>query len=662
MVPNDPGGLSHAVNHLVVDDLGTTEVLVCACDDGDVLVYTTRSIQKAIDQAMEAAEYLGERLSVLTDDDEIKPLMIKNVLASAWGIAVHSAARLIAISSNTHKITVFAFALEGANEDRLPELEGEKEDDLPDRSLDQTLVLGGHLDNIPSVAFCNSGGDPHGRYLVSTDIRGTTIIWDIWKRRDIKKIEMKGFASRNRIHPYIGWSVSCIEKQAFRIAGNERELLGCAKALSPGGGYDVSAGVSKVEDSALWHPGSHPDAQPTDEIATDESDDEEGAHADWAEDGFGNMITPSEMFDFIQHINQAAESENANIIDFVQHHAHDHLFQHLLDVSTGNAHPESTTGDALPESTSGNASGSMTSNAVPESATGNAIPEPTTGNVPESTTDNEQAAGDQMEQTAGEHSVQHTAELILEQAEEDIAQSDEMWLEEMADPHNPGELTAAEMTELLTGLLNHRPEAGDTYPSSHLAASAGMEKQPRSFPPCSKDIPFTIFHTGVDTVNLLKYPFESVSATCIGPCHQHIPRSHLDRMNRLNMVHHVADLGIVIAATQRGRAAIFTLTRMTTHSNGKVKERYAMRLDWVLPFASQEGRGERPHSSLLGIAVAPVQGRELEKKDSWERLDESGRTAGRWRLLLTYQDNTVLSYELWRGGGLEGQEEELLVL
>ena len=40
----------HAVNHLVVGDLGNEEILVSAHDNGDVVAYTTRSIGFAIEK------------------------------------------------------------------------------------------------------------------------------------------------------------------------------------------------------------------------------------------------------------------------------------------------------------------------------------------------------------------------------------------------------------------------------------------------------------------------------------------------------------------------------------------------------------------------------------------------------------------------------------
>ena len=187
----------HAVNQLVVGDLGSQEVVVLACDDGDVIVFSTRSI----------ADYLASaEFKVLAVDSSayhrIKPLFHWNVGNSAWGIAIHTAARMIAISTNDHVIKVFAPALAGSDKsdgdsdssDGAPyklsrKVEYDDDDYLGyttsdiDRSQDVVLSLRGHLHNIPNISFSNTHGDRIGRYLASIDITGDVTIWNVWKQR-----------------------------------------------------------------------------------------------------------------------------------------------------------------------------------------------------------------------------------------------------------------------------------------------------------------------------------------------------------------------------------------------------------------------------------------------------------------------------------------------
>lgn len=171
------------------------------CDNGDVVVYSTRSIYNVIEQDVPP---IGANLKPTV---EIKTLLLKNVGMSAWGVAIHKAARLIAVSSNLHQISVFAFAL---GRDQSPDSPCDLEEDdslatdclgpndgfwvrvdesscspLQRSSKNIELILKGHEANIPNIAFCNTKADPIGRYLTSTDISGSTFVWDVWQRRII---------------------------------------------------------------------------------------------------------------------------------------------------------------------------------------------------------------------------------------------------------------------------------------------------------------------------------------------------------------------------------------------------------------------------------------------------------------------------------------------
>ena len=124
-----------------------------------------------------------------------KPWFIENVGASAWGLAIHKEARLLAVSSNTHLIEVFAPALS------TPEYMGVADTDhaarkpvttneqwirtrdgiSSQRSRHQRSSLMGHEHNVPNLAFCNTDLDPEGRFLVSTDIEDYTFVWDVYQ-------------------------------------------------------------------------------------------------------------------------------------------------------------------------------------------------------------------------------------------------------------------------------------------------------------------------------------------------------------------------------------------------------------------------------------------------------------------------------------------------
>lgn len=74
--------------------------------------------------------------------------------------------------------------------------------------------------------------------------------------------------------------------------------------------------------------------------------------------------------------------------------------------------------------------------------------------------------------------------------------------------------------------------------------------------------------------------------------------------DRFNMVKYVPELGLVVAASQKGRVAIISLTRH--HELG-----YSFRVDWILPFCTQEQNQDRPRTPLLGLTVSPMPGFEI---------------------------------------------------
>jgi hypothetical protein len=121
----------------------------------------------------------------------------------------------------------------------------------------------------------------------------------------------------------------------------------------------------------------------------------------------------------------------------------------------------------------------------------------------------------------------------------------------------------------------------------------------------------------------------------------------LRHFDRLNMLAVIPELSLVVAASQIGRAALITLTRLGDEfpSAGPV---VMFRLDLILPLKMHEDK-HRPHVPLAGMAVAPLQASERVRKEGW--VDK------RWRLILHYVDQTILSYELFRNEG-----EELIVL
>jgi len=114
-----------------------------------------------------------------------------------------------------------------------------------------------------------------------------------------------------------------------------------------------------------------------------------------------------------------------------------------------------------------------------------------------------------------------------------------------------------------------------------------------------------------------------------------------DGCDRISLHKIIPELGIVIIGTPKGRAAVVALFQRKEVPEEmrclvpSAESYYVFRMDWLLPTAEQEEKGERPEMMLIGIAASPVQG----MLGQWEE----GRPR-KWRLLLTYADHSVLSY------------------
>ena len=124
----------------------------------------------------------------------------------------------------------------------------------------------------------------------------------------------------------------------------------------------------------------------------------------------------------------------------------------------------------------------------------------------------------------------------------------------------------------------------------------------------------------------------------------HIAQLPRDR-GRLNMVHQIPELGVVLVGNQAGRVIVLSLTKWQPDASDQTKWPKFRGVDTTsgfkivasLPSYDAERLRWRPSVPLLGIAVSPVPG---------DAMTDVG--VRRYRLLMTYLDNTILSYEIKR--------------
>ncbi len=162
----------------------------------------------------------------------------------------------------------------------------------------------------------------------------------------------------------------------------------------------------------------------------------------------------------------------------------------------------------------------------------------------------------------------------------------------------------------------------------------------------------------------------SSRVTCANALHETLPPRLYGLVNfdRMNMIHQIPSLGIVAIASQVGRVALLTMTKLKSHSEHNASL-LGFRVEHILPFRSQEDRGERPEVPLLGLAVGPMQGHGLGDEHigvsgTNSAENDSGGGDRRYRLLMIYYDHTVLSYEIGRRkeeSGYEVNDRVLLI-
>ena len=560
-----PGSHAHAVNNLLVAELGNAEVIVCACDDGDVMAFWTKQIHDDVEIRQETGELRQETIFAL------RPFFHQNVGASAWGLDVHKSGRMIAVSANTHEVTVFAFALHvrrrssqdirglsansqdpdispgqtkdpgrsslsGASEfdsgltyggDEQPEwLESHElrplQEEFNHRHNNLKIVLCAHSHNIPSVGFCNSGENDHGWYLISTDILGQTVLWELLRARPIRMIRphsAEGHGPGQLQHENwerSGWGVIWIDKRAFRETHSIAAAIGSGHYIKRRDRclIDVTCTLPAVQEADSWNP-VHARRERQDRDLTD--DNSAQSHETDASDGNDSEIEVADSHGFGAEHSPSIDRREGTLVDATKSYAWPSVV----------CNP------------------------------------------------------DQFIECVGIQSVPPDSPMFL------------------VNPH---------YIQLFQSALSL--EMGPGKPIEYVRYPVGQ-------------------HTDPDIMQLLG------AADC------------------LKLYVQIPELSTVVVGSSKGRAVVLTCHALKPNpmtKNPLCQLIYTFRVDWLLPFASQERQGQRPIAELVGIAAAPVQGTEGSRQTRPRR----------WRLLLTYRDHTVLAYEL--GGVEEHLTSEILIV
>ncbi|KAG0351497.1 hypothetical protein BG005_009004 [Podila minutissima] len=164
------------INAIRVDYLGTEEIVATVNHSGGVCVWFTMGLQKV-------------------------PFML-SASESAWGLAIHSDQRMIAVSTNAHLVDVFRFGIDTAKLQSSRTLAPDLSADPSTSTLSEShQIFRGHLHNIPCVAF-----SPCGRFLASTSLDGTCRTWNIASGKETQHASFGDLW---------GWGVSFVDQDAW---------------------------------------------------------------------------------------------------------------------------------------------------------------------------------------------------------------------------------------------------------------------------------------------------------------------------------------------------------------------------------------------------------------------------------------------------------------
>ncbi|KAL4898616.1 hypothetical protein BDV59DRAFT_206912 [Aspergillus ambiguus] len=605
----------HAINNILVDDLGREEVLLLVTDSGNVCGYRVEAIYSALKRAAENKE---ERP---LDGSQVDPFFVEYVDASAWGLAIHKFARLIAVSANTGLITIFAFALvnpaatNGDDLDRQPEEdEGEGDGDftdygqtwlhirnndqfaqlrqlMPDRHRTRNIKLTytGHFSNIPSVSFLNCDLDPNGTWMVSTDIDNKLLVWKVWESLGpfnvyhFNDVTFRSFPETLRnewdsaLSSERGWSVIALDPRTFHFLKTTEQACGGQpqRRLKNGQAVlDLTKLRTRVPNASHLYNYFPPAAktEPEQAILPDifEADCCINSASTTNRRSTENQTPFNDAVSYTHHSNTDARNLRPS-------HSADTFSHRAVDGSVRgdnfSYHSESDEDmdvqqQPAPSQHSGVVSGNRLLQALEDSddASDNAIIQ--AGPGPLTTPEFLQVA-------------------LLEALGGDIPEADEYF----------GEYALDEETDDL--FMDDAEDGSSDDGISPMGVYQVLD------PPMNANFP--ILHFSQTDIRLIPHPFAShATVVCGEPLRQPFthPITSIRACDRFNMVKYIPEHGIVVAASQKGRAAIITLTE--SKDTG-----LTFRVDWVVPFETQEKYGDRPLIPLLGMTVSPIQGFEM---------------------------------------------------
>ncbi|KAK4202450.1 CRT10-domain-containing protein [Triangularia verruculosa] len=587
---------SHQINNMIVGNLGNLEIVLFAFDDGDVGAYYTHTLVHWI-KTFPKQDGTGP-----SPRHSPRPKMFfhENVSLSAWGLAIHQQSCLIAVGSNRHEVTVFAFALprqEGVDavdeKDESPEiwtgqtaLQLQKHLQSRTRTWKITLPLATSGHNIPSLSFLD---DEHGNAdkVAAIDIWGVVWLLDIWKI-GTEPITVPVTLDMNR---YVrGWSVMVFPDSAFKPTKSLREALGVPGKeiiLPPKSSLlDITCGLYYVKDLAV-NVNEMLRSRPYSNLY-------ERTH----QGGFGfGKDTPS----YVEESNPPSSSDW-----------------------------ESVSGDSDSDEDS-----SLNPNMTVNSSVDSTPFDQRWGQILGKTN----SRSSQIKDFSDE--VQLRREIIPV-------------FGETPDPGKPPLLNTA-----YSRMCAERQKKVGMTKVDDIEPHRELPKDYCIMRTSAADVelvPFDRKARRLTFKHILTFLQPQPGQV---PLHHAFHTYSQMRTERVHLMLHVPELFLVVLGSEVGRVALVTLTK-TSKSVYGAPVRRGFRVDCVLPRRAEEQKRMRPFCGLVGMAISPEPAQGPKTKGQLELCPPGVTRRGPvvYRLILHYADHTILMYDLARG---RDEEDELVI-
>ncbi|KAJ0116002.1 hypothetical protein J7T55_004172 [Diaporthe amygdali] len=600
----------HEINHMVVGELGDQEILVVSRDNGDVNAWYTATIAEHIRTPeparkgrMDPTKGHGRRTDDIARQPRPRHFFAENIGISAWGLAVHKKSRLIAVSSNGHEVTVFAFALNneseafsGASTDNV-DIAPKAGEEVPKRDKDVgSAPLKCEKDRVTAQQSTGESDSP--AHIVD--------------RPGAERTEPKILASVGESPATVGETAEKIDMLQQRLQARQRTWR---VVLSFGIEASNMPSIAIVDDS----------------------------------DGYGSRIAAIDINGYLY------------VADIWQ------IDAQLLPTDTVHAalglHPDKTVHRAKTARGAWQDISRCMSEVRYDAA---------------SRRHKHRIAAFQSEDYSEDTDGITRDTFALADFEEITATtprlSDKIW-HPVYDPNDGTVLDKGPIRLAMTIV----PYSGNHYTEFATARSlvefAGFRGAARRAHELHVPLNINQFRQkaqqwdGEDLlrdVSFLRFNEEDAEMLALGETETGVVCHHvLDNVNtntndppwdmgfgkRCSMLLTIPELHLVIAGSMCGRVALLTLTKPPHAKNAP---RRGFRVDAVLPFQHEQENSERPFVCLLGIAVSPMpeprsRGLELRRR---RRVGKGGERSiepdppRRWRLILNYQDHTIMQYDI----------------